>query len=857
MATCGPPATGQWRCCSEHELPPRRSSGAGSAGGLDGGADGDAGPRPPRCCRRGCGCCGGAGAAAIGRAACCAVRERCCGRGCGCACGVGADADAAQAAAGDAGEPPGPAPAVDGSAPSPAAPPPHRDPGGHAPAPPPPPRAGPVPAAEGAGAGAAGAAPAGLAALPREVLTAIAARLADPEDRAALAAACSATRAAAAAAALSLRLPPGALLAAAAGGQLRHALARHAGAARLSFGGGPPAPPLQPLQLQLPQPRYRRSHAAAAAVAVVPALLRALPALRRLSRLDLTGVPPAAYEASPCRLLSGLVAACPQLQELDLSASLWHGPAQAATLRAMARRGGVLAPRPPPPAAAPALPVRWEAEAVANAAAAAQHRHRLQVASALLSKALATQAAREDLRCLSGLARLASLSIAHGLPPEVLPQLPGLPDSLSRLSLDCGLLYDDARLGGALGALTGLTSLELTGVPSLEGELFTHMAGLTNLRQLDLLRCLLGPGGLAPLATALPGLESLQVCGCPNMHSLCRAQLPEELTRLGQLSTLYLDFMLHVRDTQVLVQLPSLTALAASQLHACVSTHFAGRGFPRVRRLALHTLEPDGCTCLAAPHPPPDGAGAAAVRRVGLLVALCPCLEHLSLGRGSAAALFAIQTHASLTTLVIHGPPPPPPPPAGAALAAAAEPLHAAAPAGWPVAAGGGSWLGLMRRHALPRLARLSFLDADSVLQRSPSPAMLLLALSTHSNGAAGGGSCDELRLMRYSSVTDRGLALASNLMGGLRSLALDGCRNITDAGLFSLAAAPALEDLSLSGFARITDAGVAALLAAAPRLRRLRVAGCGATTAEGCLAAGAAAYRTRGRRVRVDWARS
>ena len=39
------------------------------------------------------------------------------------------------------------------------------------------------------------------------------------------------------------------------------------------------------------------------------------------------------------------------------------------------------------------------------------------------------------------------------------------------------LKYWDMLSGGALGALTGLTSLELTGVPSLEGELFTHMAG--------------------------------------------------------------------------------------------------------------------------------------------------------------------------------------------------------------------------------------------------------------------------------------------------------------------------------------------------------------------------------------------
>jgi hypothetical protein len=50
----------------------------------------------------------------------------------------------------------------------------------------------------------------------------------------------------------------------------------------------------------------------------------------------------------------------------------------------------------------------------------------------------------------------------------------------------------------------------------------------------------------------------------------------------------------------VLVKLPSLTALAASQLHGCISSHFAGKGFQRLRRLALHAIEPDACTCLAA-----------------------------------------------------------------------------------------------------------------------------------------------------------------------------------------------------------------------------------------------------------------
>lgn len=54
-----------------------------------------------------------------------------------------------------------------------------------------------------------------------------------------------------------------------------------------------------------------------------------------------------------------------------------------------------------------------------------------------------------------------------------------------------------------------------------------------------------------PLAASLPSLEALTLTGCPNMHSLCRAQLPDDMTKLARLATLCLDFTLHVRDVQV------------------------------------------------------------------------------------------------------------------------------------------------------------------------------------------------------------------------------------------------------------------------------------------------------------------
>ncbi len=75
--------------------------------------------------------------------------------------------------------------------------------------------------------------------------------------------------------------------------------------------------------------------------------------------------------------------------------------------------------------------------------------------------------------------------------------------------------------------------------------------GLTQLQQLDVSHALISAAGLAPLAAALTSLESLQLTGCSTLHSPCRAQLPEEMTRLTRLATLYLDFTLHVRDVQV------------------------------------------------------------------------------------------------------------------------------------------------------------------------------------------------------------------------------------------------------------------------------------------------------------------
>jgi hypothetical protein len=74
---------------------------------------------------------------------------------------------------------------------------------------------------------------------------------------------------------------------------------------------------------------------------------------------------------------------------------------------------------------------------------------------------------------------------------------------------------------------------------------------MPSLRSLELSSCQLSSAGLAPLATTLAHLEALQITDCPNMHSTCRAQLPDEVARLAALQTLYVDFVLHVRDVQV------------------------------------------------------------------------------------------------------------------------------------------------------------------------------------------------------------------------------------------------------------------------------------------------------------------
>jgi hypothetical protein len=332
---------------------------------------------------------------------------------------------------------------------------------------------------------------------------------------------------------------------------------------------------------------------------------------------------------------------------------------------------------------------------------------------------------------------------------------------------------------------------------------------------------------------------------------------------------------------QVLVKLPSLSALAASQLHGCISSHFAGKGFQRLRRLALHAVEPDACTCLAAqvphvalaanvahapgggggggggapaaaaaagappppptpapqpaaqpqpqgpqpaaqpqpqgqqtpqqgqqtqlhqqvqlmlqqqqqpapaaaapPPPPPPPPLAPLVERVGLLVALCPAMQQLSIGVASAAALRAVERHESLQQLVIYGDSPSSGGGNGGAAigagagAGAAPGVHPAPPRGGggagraggarrAAAIDGHAW-GLLKRGA-PRLGRLTLMDADALLGGSPSPAVPLLAL-------AEGGGLGELRLLKYASLSDEGLAVATMLMGSVRTLALGGC---------------------------------------------------------------------------------
>jgi hypothetical protein len=325
------------------------------------------------------------------------------------------------------------------------------------------------------------------------------------------------------------------------------------------------------------------------------------------------------------------------------------------------------------------------------------------------------------------------------------------------------------------------------------------------------------------------------------------------------------------KTRQMLVKLPALSALAASQLHGCISSHFAGKGFQQLRRLALHTIEPDACTCLAAqvahvaqagqlaeavapaapvvqlaapaaaapvavivaghqhqlevaaaahaaqlqapgqlhaqiqhmlqhqllqhapPHAPAAPAPAAQepplaplVERVGLLVALCPQLQQLSIGRGSAAVLRAVERHGALQQLVLYGQTQ-----AESAASAVSAALASrgrnngaaghhhqhdlwqpaqpgAAPPPPAVAAIEGHAWGLLRR-GLSRLNRVTLVKSDVLLGGSPSPAVPLLALTE-------GATIGELQLLQYSALSDEGLAVSVGLMHGVRTLALGGC---------------------------------------------------------------------------------
>jgi hypothetical protein len=373
---------------------------------------------------------------------------------------------------------------------------------------------GTSPAPAPTAAAAATVPPPTLQQLPFEVLCIIATALPDARDRAALGATFNAARGAAAATAVGLLLP-GELFASGHPGaapRIAAALSRYPAVTRLAV-----APVLR-VHAAVPastgRPGGRGAPALGGCAQAAAALISGLPGLHRLARLDLSGAPAAVYERLPAPLLAALVAACPHLVALDISALLWHAPAQSAVLRAMAQYpappppGAASPPAtlPPPacPAAAPAaaaVPVqRWVADgpwadlaavaadaaaataaaasaAAAAAATAAAHQGRLQMMAALLARALLAQAAREDLRALSALTRLTSLTVSEALPPEALLQLPGLPPGLRRLGLDCSLLCDDAALGRTLAELSGLSALTLVRLPSLDGSVFSHMAG--------------------------------------------------------------------------------------------------------------------------------------------------------------------------------------------------------------------------------------------------------------------------------------------------------------------------------------------------------------------------------------------
>ncbi|KAI8470023.1 MAG: hypothetical protein J3K34DRAFT_521701 [Monoraphidium minutum] len=741
-----------------------------------------------------------------------------------------------------------------------------------APAASPPPPPAPRSPRGAAGRGAAAAPPpppppppaTDLTALPCEVLAAVAERLRDREDRAAFAATFSTARAAAAAAATALTVPAAALLAGcphAAGPALAAALARHPRAARVSVAG--PAPPA----LAAPN--------AGGPCQLALTLVLSLASMRSLSRLDLGSAPAALYERLPMPLLRSVAAGCPGLTQLDLSAHLWHAPAQAAVMRVMARppagpacgappaaaASGAGAPPPACPAGGAAAP-HWGAAAAAvaaaaaAAAAAAQQQQQQRLATALLSQALAAQAQRESLACLAGLPRLSALTVSGSLPPDVLPQLPALPAGVTRLSINCGLLGDDAALGSALGGLRGLQQLALVQLPSADGAVFAHMTGLTALKSLEISHAALTAAGLAPLASALRGLEALQLTGCAAMHSPCRAQLPDAVTRLSRLAALYLDFTLHVRDLQVLVQLPCLAAMAVSQLHACASSHFSGRGFQRLTRLALHSIEPDACTCLAVQVPagppppaeaPPHGAGAAAA----------PAPPHVA--EEPAAAFAALQwaphPHAAPEQMPLGGP-----------AAAHAAPPHAPAggappqphpPRGPPVervgllvalcpvlkqlsvGCGSASVLRAVERHeSLQQLVMHG--QAPAPPHHAPGGAPAAAAAAGAAAAAARGGGLPSVAaieghtwgLLRHGLGRLSRLALMNTdvLLGGSPSPALP---------LLALSDGGAVSEVRLMRYSAASDAGLAFSVAPMRRVRALALGGCTNVTDAGVICLG------------------
>jgi len=377
-----------------------------------------------------------------------------------------------------------------------------------------------------AATGAAGA-PTTLKALPAEVLAVIVGSLTDHRDRAAFARSFAASRDAVAAMVTGLCIPAAVLLlppqmqltAGMRVAPLPTVLLRHCSVERLS---------ITPLA----------EHAAAVfecstrgRAAGVGTLLSALPLLARLVSINLASAPPAVFESLPSPLLRTLAMSCPQLQQLQLSANLWHTPAQAVVLRAMAqidRRGTLASPQQQaalaagaadcacpsshaaaaaPAATRPAFPAAaavagnamvapairhavlshdfWRVAAASAPAsidtavvcAAQLQQQRLHLIGALLAQALPAQAAIEDLRYLAPLRSLTLLTISDPLPSEVLHQLPGLPATLQQLSLDCFLQHDDGKLGMAIGGVRGLSCLTLFRLPSFDGALFKYMSG--------------------------------------------------------------------------------------------------------------------------------------------------------------------------------------------------------------------------------------------------------------------------------------------------------------------------------------------------------------------------------------------